>query len=392
MPHPQSIALSRSEFFRSPFVWSVPALAICVLAAVALRLAIYGWLAQPAGLIEAMCQFDCGWYARLAMKGYGADSEWENFGSYPHWAFFPLYPLGVGGLHKLLGISALAAGMVFSSLCLGGFTVLGAIYLRETRRVLHPAGWLIVALLFPYGFFFSAVYTEALFAMLSVGTLLMLHRRQPLLASCLAALTSATRPTGVLLTPILVADRLTALWHGRHRPDRVALLAETLLPIAIAPLGLFLYMFDQYSRIGDAMAFSHVQVLWDRHWANPLGRIWAGLQTWDFSQLLAHPSSAYSASFALLGLAGATWLALRRRGAEAAFLVGCILLPAATGLDSLPRFVAANPVFLFVVYDLMTRLMRGRAHPVVLTAFAIVLAGLQIVLLNGWVHQAGAIF
>ena len=358
-----------------------------------LRLGVYAWLALPyGGLTEAMCKFDCGWYERLAIAGYGADAEWGEFGSIPHWAFFPLYPLGVGFLHDLLGISALAAGMLLSSLCLCGFAIIGATYLRETRPALHPALWLIVALLFPYGFFFSAVYTEALFAVLSAGALLALRVRRPLLAAGVAALASATRPTGILLTPIVVADRLAALWRGRHRRDRAALLGETLLPIAIAPLGLFLFMLDQYSRIGDAMAFSHVQVLWHRRWGNPFERIWTGLASWDFSVLLASPSSAYAASFALLGLAGAIWLAFRRRGAEAWFLAGCILLPAASGLDSLPRFVAANPVFLFVVYDFTMKLMGGRPQAVLLATFAAILAALQATLLLGWYGGSGAIF
>jgi hypothetical protein len=367
--------------------------------AVGLRLGVYAWLALPyGGLVEAMCQFDCGWYERLAIEGYGADADWGKFGSIPHWAFFPLYPLAVSALHDLLemselaGISVRLAGMLLSSLSLCGFVLIGATYLRNTRSALHPAFWLIVALLFPYGFFFSAVYTEALFATLSAGALLTLQRRHTLLASGLAALASATRPTGILLTPIIVVDRLGALWRGRHRRDRMALLAETLLPIAVAPLGLFLYMLEQYGRIGDALAFSHVQVLWNRRWGNPFGRIGAGLESWDFSVLLASHSSAYAAAFALLGLAGAVWLALRRRGAEAFFLAGCILLPAASGLDSLPRFVAANPVFLFVVYDFAVKLLGQRPHPVWLASFAATLAALQAILLIGWFDGAGGVF
>ena len=348
-----------------------------------------------------MCRFDCGWYERIAIGGYGAHADWGDYGSYPHWAFFPLYPLGVAALHQLLAIPALAAGMLLSALSLCGFVIVGArylrdtrgaTYLRDTRGVFHPALWLVLVLLFPYGFFFSAVYTEALFAMVSAGSLLALQARRPLLSAGLAALASATRPTGILLTPILIVDRLAALWRGRHRRDRMALAAETLLPIAIAPLGLFLYMLDQYSRIGDALAFSHVQRLWHRRWGNPFERIWSGLETWDFSVLLANPSAAYAASFALLGLAGAIWLALRRRGAEAWFLAGCILLPAASGLDSLPRFVATNPVFLFVVYDLAVMLMARRAHPARLASFAVVLAALQGVLLIGWFDKAGGVF
>ena len=368
-------------------------LAVAALAAIGLRLAVYGWMAAPyGGLVQAMCKFDCGWYERIALSGYGADADWGEFGSIPHWAFFPLYPLAVGAAHDLLGVSARLTGILLSSLFLCGLVVIGAKYLDVTRRVFLPTMWLIVALLFPYSFFFSALYTEALFAMLSAGCLLALHRRRPLLAAVLAALTSATRPTGILLTPIIVVDRLRALWRGRYREDRVALLGEALLPIAVAPLGLFVYMLDQYIRIGDAMAFSHVQVLWGRSWGNPLGRLWTGVASWDFSLLLAVHSNAYAASFALVGLAAAGWLMLRRRGAEAWFLAGCILLPASSGLDSLPRYVAANPVFLYVVYDVSMLLVGRRVQPVMLAALAAVLAALQATLLLAWYDGAGAVF
>ncbi len=373
--------------------WLLGSFAVLAAAAVGLRLGVYAWLAMPyGGLVDAMCQFDCGWYGRIALAGYGANAEWADFGSYPHWAFFPLYPLAISALHHLLAVPALAAGMGLSNAALCGFAILGARYLRETRPVLHPGLWLVVALLFPYGFFFSAVYTEALFALLSTGALLALRQRRIMLAACLAALASATRPTGILLTPILVIDRLAAFWRGRYRRDRVALLGETLLPVAVAPLGLFLFMLYQYRGIGDAMAFSHVQVLWHRQWGNPFTRIWEGLQAWDFAVLLGSPSSAYAASFAILGLAGAIWLAFRRRGAEAWFLAGCILLPAASGLDSLPRFVAANPVFLFVVYDLAAWLMGTRRRPVLLAGLATVLAALQAVLLLAWFRADGGVF
>ena len=367
--------------------------AALAIAAVALRFGFYTWLALPyGGLTAAMCQFDCGWYERIAVAGYGASAEWADFGSYPHWAFFPFYPLVVSAVHNMLMIPALAAGMALSNVALCGFLILGCRYLQLTRPAWQPWLWLSIALLFPYGFFLGAVYTEASFALLSVAALLALQRRQILLAAGFSALASATRPTVILLTPILVADRLAALWRGRYRPERVALLGEVLLPIAVAPLGLFLFMLYQYFSIGDAMAFSHVQVLWHRQWGNPFAHIWEGLRAWDFAELLANPSAAYAASFALLGLTAAVWLTVRRRGAEAWFLGGCILLPAASGLDSLPRFVAANPVFLFAVYDLVSWLIGPRRKPGMLACLATVLGVLQTILVLAWFRADGGVF
>jgi uncharacterized membrane protein len=86
-------------------------------------------------------------------------------------------------------------------------------------------------------------------------------------------------------------------------------------------------------------------------------------------------------------LATALWLALRRRWAEAWLLAGCVLLPAATGLDSLPRFVACNPAFLFALHDGLARLDRRVAWAVLA-----VLAAVSIVPLLAWMQNYSSVF
>jgi hypothetical protein len=214
--------------------------------------------------------------------------------------------------------------------------------------------WVVFAVLFPFSFTFSAIYSESLFAVLVVSALGLLQTRRPLMAAGVTALMCVTRPTGILMLPIIIFDRAMHLWHNRHRTDRVALLGETLLPIAIAPLGLSVYMLGQYLIIGDALAFNHVQILWERVWVGPWATVASGLGAWDWARLLAPKglqSESYFASWALLGLAVAIWLAVRRRTSEAFLLGASILLPLSTGLHSMPRFVATNPFFLFAVFE-----------------------------------------
>ena len=353
--------------------------------AVLLRLAIYAALAAPyGGLAEAMCQFDCGWYERIALAGYGADAEWPPHGSLPHWAFFPLYPLLLRGAVAVTTLPPRLAGILLSSLCLAGFMAAGATYLRQTRTgQAHPARFIVLAAVMPLGLFFTALYTEALFALLVTLALLGLAQARPAAGAVAAALASATRPTGILLAPLFAVRGLLALRRKGLR---------ALLPAAIAPLGLAAYMAAQWISVGDPLAFSHVQVLWDRAWRGPHVYLWEGLAAWDWWQLggltMAHPSRSFFAAWGLLGLAAALWLALRRRWAEAWLLAGSLLLPAATGLDSLPRYVACNPVFLFAVHDLLARLDR-RAAAVTLA----VLAAVGLVPLLGWLGgNGGAVF
>lgn len=354
-----------------------------IVGAVLLRLAVYAALAAPfGGLAAAMCQFDCGWYERIALAGYGADADWPPHGSLPHWAFFPLYPLLLRACVAVTGLPARVAGIVLSSLCLAGFMAAGAAYLRRTRGALAaPSQFVVLAAVMPIGLFFSALYSEALFALLATLALLGLARQRPGTGAVAAALASATRATGILLAPIFAVRGLLALRREGVR---------ALLPAVLAPLGLVLFMLAQWIAVGDPLAFSHVQELWNREWRGPQAYLWEGLAAWDWSALgglMAKSSLSFLAAWGLLGLAAALWLALRRRWAEAWLLAGCVLLPAATGLDSLPRFVACNPVFLFAVHDLLARLDRRLAWAVLA-----VLGVMSLVPLLAWMQDRSSIF
>ena len=331
--------------------------------AVVLRLAFYKLIAIPfGGLSTAMCQYDCGWYVRLAAEGYGSDSLFANYDTIPNWAFFPLYPLLLRAALAVIPMGATFVGLLLSNILFVAFIVVGAAYLRRTRAVVDPVLWVIVAVLWPFGFTFSAIYSEALFALLSVAALMLLRSGRPLAASVVTAFLCATRPTGILVLPLIAIDRALHLWRGRGRPDRVALLGETLLPIAIAPLGLSFYMLAQYRAIGDALAFNHVQILWDRVWVGPWHTLATGIVEWDWARLLAPKgleSHSYFALWGLIGIAAAGWIAWRRRYSEAWLLGASILLPASTALHSLPRFAGTSPFLLFALFDCAV-LLRNR--------------------------------
>jgi hypothetical protein len=258
----------------------------------------------------------------------------------------------------------------------------GTVYLRTTRGTRAAPEWFVVLVaVAPFSFFFSALYTEAAFALLTTLALLGLARARPEAGAVAAALASATRPSGILLAPVFALRGLLALRREG---------ARALLPAAIAPLGLVAFMAAQWIAVGDPLAFSHVQALWDRAWRGPQFYLWEGLAAWDWSHLnglMAQPSRSFFAACGLLGLAAALGLAARRRWAEAWLLAGCVLLPASSGLDSLPRYVACNPVFLFAVHDLLARLGR-RAAAAVLAVIALV----GVVPLLAWMQVRGGVF
>jgi hypothetical protein len=335
-----------------------------------------------------MCQYDCGWYVRLAAEGYRSNSEWDTLGPVPNWAFFPLYPILLRATTALLNMSGEFSGLVLSNLLFAGFVFAGAMYLRRTRPGINPLWWVLFAVSFPFGFTFSAVYTESLFALLTVCVLIALQDRRLLLAAVLTALLCATRPTGVLMIPIILAHCARMLWQA---PDRRAVLGEALLPLAIAPLGLSAFMLYQYLVIGDALAFNHVQLLWGREWVGPLvnlGRAFAG---WDWGRILAwhgDASRSYAASWAVLGLVVSGVLAWQRRFTEAWLLAASVLLPLSTAMHSLPRFVATNPFFLFACCAGLAQLRTPRVRAAIYGGFG----AAQAAVLVGWFLASNALY
>ena len=65
------------------------------------------------------------------------------------------------------------------------------------------------------------------------------------------------------MVPVIIADRLRYLWQqhraGTLRRVPVTVLSQILLPIALAPLGIFAFMAYLRWHMGDGLAFIHVQ-------------------------------------------------------------------------------------------------------------------------------------
>ena len=335
-------------------------------------LVMHGALARP------LCQWDCRWYLSVAAHGYDtrprlAEEHQAN------WAFFPLLPLLVRGAGAVSGFVPVVAGTLAASLCLIGFLVIGARYRQVTRPGSPALPWLLLVTAWPYGFYFHAVYSESLYAALTALSLLLMVKQRPIGAGIGCGLLSATRPTGILLSAAFGLDRL---WRARtaRRPAEVL---RILLPAAIAPVGLGLFMVYLWRHTGDPLAFAHIQSAWHRRKGNPLGVLEDGFASIDVHH--HHFGLAYEAGWGVLGLLVGLWLAWRGRWMEGLLCAGTVLMALSSGsLWSMPRFVAAGPALLFAAGDLFDRL-RGRS--VRLIALAL-LAAVQILFVIRWAQGA----
>jgi Mannosyltransferase (PIG-V) len=366
-----------------------------------LRLALYVLIAGGhGGFAHAICKYDCYWYQDTARHGYDLTSRGDPAGNTANWAFFPLYPMLLGVFAALrLGDPALtAAGVVISTACFVAFGTLGALYLRHTAADRAKAegfapllAWLGFLTLWPGTLYFSMPYSEALYALLMTASLFALIRRRPVNSAIGCALLDATRPTGLLMVPVIAVERLRMLWSawqsGALRRDPIGYAASLILPLAIAPLGLVGFVAYLYWHVGDGLAFGHVQAAWHRHSLPPWDFLWEGLAAHDWSQIFAspaHESLSIEAAVGILGLVLALRQTLVGRYAEAWLIGASILMASTAGLQSLPRFLLTNPITILALF----RILRGSFPPRAFWAVTLVLGAFQLLMMLGWYTNA----
>jgi Mannosyltransferase (PIG-V) len=213
-------------------------------------------------LIDVWARWDSVWFLRIAEDGYGAAEEAAA-------AFYPLYPLVVGVLGRvLLGHYVLAGVLISLVATLGSFVLL----YRLADEKLGPEGaWRAVLYLavFPFAVFLGAVYSEALFLFLALGSFALAERGRFLGSGVAAGLALLTRPLGVALLPALAL----IAWRSADRGRALARLAAAPALFALYPLYL-------WWKLDDPFAFVRAQETWGRHlsWAGPLGGLWDGLR------------------------------------------------------------------------------------------------------------------
>jgi len=377
--------------FPSPF-WSLSLVVALTLG----KLLLYVLAAQPYGGAEAgLCQWDCEWYVHTIQNGYDAEPLLRSNIDLANWAFFPLYPLLAGALKLAMGLSAFWAGTVISVLCFISFVLLSIRYRALTRGLHTQEGdlsWIVLLTVYPFSFYFFLPYTESLYLLTTMLLLLAVRTNRPTGAGLATALLTATRPTGVLAIPYIALERAwharLAFRHGLNLPARLRVLADCAFPLVLAPLGLACYMAYLYWLTGDALAFSHVQIVWDRKFFNPLKTFYWNLLQNDWSYMFDFnkpQSHAYAASFVVVAGLACSWLLWRGRFLEMWLLGVTVLLALTTSVESIPRYVTASPVFLLAVGDLVDHI-RLRVVRIGLGVLAVLL---QTLLLHVWFGNSG---
>jgi hypothetical protein len=302
-------------------------------------------------LVAPAARFDAAWYLAIANHGYEIGGRA---------AFFPVFPglVRVGG--ELVG-SPLIAGILISSGCgLAGLYFLHRLValdfgLERARTVVWLAAW------FPGALVISAIYSESLFLLVSVGAIYAARLDRWQLAGMLGAVAAATRSGGV----IVIVPLLIIYWYRyrRIRPDVLWLLV-------CVPVGLLAYVAYLGLSTGDPTSVFSAQAAWQRSFV-PLGGLALGLWSAVQGMLeLVIPGIARSPAanthgvptqlidlrdIAMLGfLAGGIWLCVeasrRLSPAYVAYAVCGLALPLSVPAGGFP--LMSLPRFEFVIFPL----------------------------------------
>jgi hypothetical protein len=329
------------------------------------------WVNYPdGGAFDILTRWDGEWYLGLAAGGYDYDPA-LGIDYKSNIAFFPVYPALIRVVGNILGGNNVMAGVLISHAAF--FTALLLLYRLTEHEFDEGAAQRVVYYIavFPTAIFFSAVYTESLFLLLTVAAFYALRKERWLLAGVIGAIATLTRVPGILLAIpyglewarrhgwTLRGIVHVGSWRGLLRGLRTDWLA--LAPVFLIPLGLLLHMVYLGRTFGDPLIFVHIQSGegWNRgETENPLIVIVSNLifivqqfggaeniRELDWYIWLKPLDLMFGIFFIVVSL-----LAWRRLGAAYGIhgLLG-VLLPIASGNLSMMRFVIVLfPVFMML--------------------------------------------
>jgi hypothetical protein len=279
---------------RLPRAWMFPLLAFAgawalIFAAWNVASAIYGSMSWE----RYFWYDDSGFYGALARYGYGSASPGVPHHDPGRAAFFPLYPAMVR-LGMFLTPNVVVAGLIVQIL-IGAASAVAVWSLASHvygHRVADRAVLLYCA--FPGAFVLGMMYSDALAILLAATCLHAVLHRKWLLAGLLALLAGATHSTMIVLTPVLAAVAVHAIWTRR---DWRSLLAPALAPLGA--LGFFAYAAPMFH---DYLFYFHLErSRWHVH--IDFGARELAVLTWTFP-----PAHKYPWQFGLL--AATFWIAL----------------------------------------------------------------------------------
>jgi len=150
-----------------------------------------------------LLRWDAGWYASIVRDGYRYSDDASVPGST---VFYPFYPLVSSAVKSLLGIDQYVALLLVANVASVAAVLLLTKFVAEESGDEIALLSLALFSFFPSSLFLSAGYTESLFLIFIVLGLVLLPRKQFVLTAVSAGLSLGTRPTGIVMIPVILPE------------------------------------------------------------------------------------------------------------------------------------------------------------------------------------------
>jgi asparagine N-glycosylation enzyme membrane subunit Stt3 len=224
--------------------------------------------------------------------------------------------------------------------------------------------------------------------MLTVASFYYMRERRWWLAGGIGLFAAMTRVEGVLLAVPFVIEWVTANWSllkDPFDPENSKSLARAcvdLLPLIFIGIGLAVYMGYLWVLGGDPLAFSHVQIHWNRHLAAPWTSVinsWHQISHAHSGQTIANQSIQLAFTALMIGVLIGGFRKLKP--SYIAYMALSIIVPMSTSsLMSMQRFA----LVLFPMFAILALWGRRPSVNNAIVAFSLPLLGLFTVLFADW--------
>ena len=298
---------------------------------------------------DTFARYDSGHFEGIAWNGYRPTP-----GGRSNIAFFPVYPMLMRAVARLFGrqhatfyIAGIAVSwlsFVLAMLALYRLALLDLPPPQAERAVL-------LTMIFPFSFFFGAVYSESTFLLFAVLAFYLFRTRRWLAGGVCGAVATATRVPGLLI----LAPLAWLAWQGAAPTRRDRALAAAGLVLAAS--GFAAYCFYIYRLTGDPLEWVATLQRWGYYpggapWMTPISLV-RRLLTEPYRYLTTEPMAVYDTLYGVTGLLFALAIPFvwRRFGtAYALYMLLNLWLPFSSGaLEGIGRYCAVLfPCFIWL--------------------------------------------
>ncbi|MFN8412029.1 MAG: mannosyltransferase family protein [Anaerolineales bacterium] len=314
------------------------------------------WIADAnSPFLSMWTKWDSQYYVDIATNGY-----WYRPNQQSNVAFFPLYPMMMRVVSKFFNGNLILTGFILSNLAFLGALIF--FYLLTELELDSDSAKRAVFYLafFPTSFFFSSLYTESLFVLLSVVTMYFARTHHWKTATVFGILTAATRNLGILIWPLVVWEWLRVqgwsfnsiykkqtwlnLWNGFKQNW------FELVILCLIPLGMLAYIYFLKVNFERPFAFIETQAAWGRENIGLLAVLKKNISALTTSEInKGWFTQFWNVSTIIFFLALVPFIWLKLGEGYAIFVLIMLLVPTSSAVGSVIRYVLTQfPAFMLL--------------------------------------------